>query len=121
VFEWCGVRAETYPPADLVRPVFDDAGDDGPCNPEDICALRGGDFPHGLIRFRSAHRTSVGAYLRGLRVAFACRELARSRDSLASIAAAAGFYDQAHMTRVVGRATGATPAAIRAMAARRRT
>jgi AraC-like DNA-binding protein len=35
--------------------------------------------------------------------------IARSEESLASVAALAGFADQAHMTRAVRRLTGATP------------
>jgi len=75
-----------------------------------------GVHPMHLTRlFRRAHGTSVGEFVRGLRVDFACRELADTTRSLADIAASAGFTDQAHMTRIFRRLTGTTPARYRAL------
>jgi hypothetical protein len=59
VYEWCGVRADAYPAVDSLRPVLDDAADDGECNPDDSCVLRGGDFPTEYGRLRSANRASL--------------------------------------------------------------
>ena len=59
VFEWCGVRAQSHPDLDSLRPVRFDAPDTNECTTEDFCVLRGGDFPVGPGRQRSAHRTVV--------------------------------------------------------------
>jgi len=64
--------------------------------------------------FRRCYRVTAGEYLRRLRVERAARALASSTLSLSEVAAAAGFYDQSHMTNAFKRATGATPAEYRA-------
>jgi AraC family transcriptional regulator len=77
-------------------------------------AAAAGVHPSHLARvFRRALGCSVGEYVRGLRVDFACRELARGDQPLAQIALAAGFTDQSHFTRCLRRRTGLTPAAFR--------
>jgi AraC family transcriptional regulator len=53
--------------------------------------------------------------LHRLRVQFACRQLARKGTNLAAVAAAAGFADQSHFTRVFKQFTGMTPGAFRAV------
>ncbi|HYC61949.1 MAG TPA: AraC family transcriptional regulator [Thermoanaerobaculia bacterium] len=55
-------------------------------------------------------------YLQRVRVRHAAHRVASSRESLADIALDSGFCDQAHMTRVFGRMTGVTPAAMRRLA-----
>ncbi len=78
-------------------------------------ALAVGVHPVHLARvFRRHHRCTVGEYVRGLRVGFACRELTYSTASLSEIALAAGFPDQSHFSRVFKRVTGLTPGAFRA-------
>jgi len=64
--------------------------------------------------FRRCYRVTAGEYLRRLRVERAAHALAASALSLSEVAAAAGFYDQSHMTNAFKRATGATPAEYRA-------
>jgi AraC family transcriptional regulator len=64
--------------------------------------------------FRRHYRASVGEYARRLRVEFAARELEQPGLTLADIAAAAGFADQAHLTRVFKEYTGLTPGEYRA-------
>jgi AraC family transcriptional regulator len=59
--------------------------------------------------FRRAFRTTVGEFVRSLRVEAAQRMLAGSRHSLAQVALETGFADQSHLTRVFRRATGLTP------------
>jgi AraC family transcriptional regulator len=59
--------------------------------------------------FRRKYGVTVGEYVRRLRVEFACRQLAASDASLASIALAAGFASQAHFARTFKRLTGVTP------------
>ena len=64
--------------------------------------------------FRRCYRQTAGEYLRRLRVERAAHALAGTELSLSEVAAAAGFYDQSHMTNAFKRATGATPAEYRA-------
>jgi AraC family transcriptional regulator len=59
--------------------------------------------------FRRHLRTTVGDYVRSLRIQAACRQLAQDGTSLSEIAAAAGFADQSHFTRALKCATGLTP------------
>lgn len=75
-------------------------------------ALEAGVHPSHLARaFRHWQGRSIGAYVRQLRVDAALAMLAGSGASLAEIALAHGFADQAHFSRVVKRMTGATPRA----------
>ena len=64
--------------------------------------------------FRRCYRVTAGEYLRRLRVERAARALAGTDLPLSAVAAAAGFYDQSHMTNALKRATGRTPAEYRA-------
>ena len=64
--------------------------------------------------FRRFHRCTVGEYVRRLRVERACRQLSSSNESLAMIAAGAGFSDQSHLSRTFKRLIGMTPAQYRA-------
>ena len=64
---------------------------------------------HLACTFRRHYHCSLGEYVRRLRVAYACRELSRSDLPLAQVAAAVGFYDQSHFSRVFKRFTGMTP------------
>lgn len=63
--------------------------------------------------FRRRFHCTVGEYVRQLRIEFACERLSSSTESLASIAAAAGFFDQSHFTRTFKCATGMTPSTYR--------
>jgi AraC family transcriptional regulator len=73
-----------------------------------------GVHPAHLARgFRTYFKTSLGSYIRRLRVELAARELVQSEASLATVALAAGFADQSHFTRLFKRHTGFTPNAYR--------
>lgn len=73
-----------------------------------------GVHPAYLARsFRHHLRTTVGDYVRRLRIEFACQQLTRGDTALSGIAAAAGFADQSHFTRTFRRITGLTPARYR--------
>ena len=63
--------------------------------------------------FRARYGCAVGEYARRLRVDRAAREIVGGTDSLATIAARAGFADQSHFSRVFRRHTGLSPAAYR--------
>jgi AraC family transcriptional regulator len=63
--------------------------------------------------FRRTYGCTVGDYLRRLRVSHASQRLSASDASLAEIALASGFSDQAHFCRSFRRVTGMTPTAYR--------
>jgi AraC family transcriptional regulator len=65
--------------------------------------------------FRRFQQQTIGDYLHKLRIQFALREMAKAETDLAGIAAAAGFADQSHFTRVFKDFVGMTPGAYRAM------
>lgn len=64
--------------------------------------------------FRRAYGSSIGEYLRHARVRRAMRLLATTEMPICDVAAESGFVDQSHMTRLLKRVTGSTPAALRA-------
>lgn len=65
--------------------------------------------------FRQFHHQAIGDYLHQLRIQFACQQLADPAVALSAIAAASGFADQSHFTRVFKQCTGMTPGAFRAV------
>jgi AraC family transcriptional regulator len=64
---------------------------------------------HVARLFRQTYGETLGAYVRRRRVEQADRALTQGNQPLAAIAAAAGFSDQAHFTRVFHRHFGVTP------------
>ena len=69
-----------------------------------------GVHPMHLARlFRERYGYSMGEFVRRRRIAWACGQLASSDGTIAAIALAAGFADQAHFTRTFRRVTGCTP------------
>ena len=74
-----------------------------------------GVHPTHLARtFKRYYRTTVGEYMRALRLDWATRRLSETEDSIAEIALAAGFYDQSHFSHLFKQHTGFTPAEYRA-------
>lgn len=69
--------------------------------------------------FRDHFGCAVGTYARRVRLERARRLLARDDLPLAAVAAAAGFADQAHLTRACRAAFGNTPGGLRRTAALR--
>ena len=69
---------------------------------------------HRARTFRRAFGCSLGEYVRRFRIERARQALLATDQSLASIAVAAGFSDQAHFCRQFKAATGTTPGAYRA-------
>jgi len=73
-----------------------------------------GVHPVHLARtFRRVYHTTFAGYVRDLRIEFARRELAVSGAALSEIAAAAGFCDQSHFSRLFKQYTGMSPAEYR--------
>ena len=78
-------------------------------------AAEAGVHPVHLAReFRKHYGTSVGEYLRRVRIEYACRELMGSNAAVTNIAFAAGFADQSHFSRTFKRLCGTTPGRYRA-------
>lgn len=74
-----------------------------------------GVHPTHLARtFKKHYRTTVGEYVRRLRLDWATRQLSETEDPIAEIALAAGFYDQSHFSHLFKLHTGFTPAEFRA-------
>jgi AraC family transcriptional regulator len=70
--------------------------------------------PGHLARaFRQHFRMPLGSYVRVLRLEWVAARLLGSEESLASIAVAAGFADQSHLTRAFKLYSGLTPQAYR--------
>jgi AraC-like DNA-binding protein len=66
--------------------------------------------PTHLARvFRKQTGSTIGEYVRRLRIESATRQLASTDDSLGEIAAATGFSDQSHFSRTFKSYLGMTP------------
>lgn len=85
-----------------------------PLNLDEIAGSVGVHPTHLARTFKKHFRSTVGEYLRKLRLDWAMKRLSESEDSIAEIAAAAGFYDQSHFSHQFKQHTGFTPAEFRA-------
>ena len=94
---------------DLLHGRFND-----PLNLVEIAGAVGVHPTHLARAFKKHFRSTVGEYLRKLRLDWAMKQLSESEDSIAEIAAAAGFYDQSHFSHQFKQHTGFTPAEFRA-------
>lgn len=70
---------------------------------------------HLAREFRKFYGCTLGDYLRGLRIQYACRQLSKSDMPLVEIALAAGFSHQAHFSRLFKRHIGMTPTEFRSL------
>jgi len=68
---------------------------------------------HLARAFRKRYTCCIGDFIRKLRVEAACRELLQSDAAIAEIAARTGFTDQSHLTRIMKRHAGVSPAEFR--------
>src|SRR6266576_3781366 len=93
---------------DFVHGHFND-----PLNLTQIAQTVGVHPTHLARAFKRHYQGSVGEYMRRLRLDWASKQLRTSEDSIAQIAAAAGFYDQSHFIHTFKRSTGFTPAEFR--------
>ena len=75
----------------------------------DVASAVGVQPSHLAHAFRRQFRTTVGAYVRALRLDWAVDQLARTDEPLAKIALAAGYSDQSHFTRECRRGRGVSP------------
>ena len=73
---------------------------------------------HLAREFRKHYGSSIGEYLRKVRIEYACRELMGSNEAVTKIAFAAGFADQSHFSRTFKRLCGTTPGKYRASVVR---
>jgi len=78
-----------------------------------LAGLAGVHRVHVARAFRDHLGCTVGDFVRRLRVRRACELLTATTIPLSDVAMRAGFFDQSHMTRVVKRFLGVTPAALR--------
>ena len=79
-----------------------------------LVAREVGVHPAHLARtFRRQQGTSIGEYVRRLRIEHATKELAGTGTSIAGIAQRTGFFDQSHFSRVFREHTGMSPVQFR--------
>jgi AraC family transcriptional regulator len=71
--------------------------------------------------FRRQLGSSVGDYVRKLRIEYACKRLVESDEPVTFVAHSAGFYDQSHFCREFRRQIGTSPTAYRRSAARKQS
>jgi AraC family transcriptional regulator len=80
-------------------------------------AKEGGVHPAYLSSaFSRYYGSSIGRYVRRLRIDFTCRRLLNPESALGDIALEAGFSDQSHFSREFKRQTGMTPTQYRSAA-----
>jgi AraC family transcriptional regulator len=70
---------------------------------------------HLAREFRKYYGCTLGDYVRGLRIEFACRKLSTSDMPLAEISLEAGFSHQAHFSRIFKRQIGITARVFRSL------
>ena len=111
---WERRRADRRPPAWLEH-LQDSISDDLAIVPDlaTLAVIAGVHRVHVARAFRDHLGCTVGDYVRRLRVRRACELLTATSIPLTDVAMRAGFFDQSHMTRVVKRFLGLTPAALR--------
>ena len=68
---------------------------------------------HLAVRFRRYYGSTIGDYVRKLRIDFACSKLVETDQSLIEIAMASGFCDQSHFSRSFKQLVGVTPSEYR--------
>lgn len=93
----------------------------GPLHLAAVAAVAGVHPAHLAREFRRHRRTTVGEYVRRLRIEHACAWIDAGERTLADIAGATGFADQSHFGRVFRRLVGVTPGQYRRARASRST
>jgi AraC family transcriptional regulator len=85
----------------------------------DIAKSVGAHPTHIARSFKKHYGSTVGEYIRGLRLDWAAARLETTEDPIADIAAAAGFYDQSHFSHHFKKYLGASPLEFRASRTRK--
>ncbi|HEY6120252.1 MAG TPA: AraC family transcriptional regulator [Pyrinomonadaceae bacterium] len=80
-----------------------------PLTLDEIAKVVGAHPTHLARAFKKHYATTVGEYIRRLRLDWAATQLANTNDSIADIAAAAGFYDQSHFSHHLKKQLGLSP------------
>ena len=111
---WARRRADRRPPGWLAR-LQEFLASDLAIVPDlsTLATLAGVHRVHVARAFRDHLGSTVGDYVRRLRVRRACELLTGTLLPVTEVAMRAGFFDQSHMTRVMKRFLGLTPAALR--------
>lgn len=86
-----------------------------PMTLSDLANVAGVHPVHLAQSFRRHQGTTVGSYLRQLRIDYGATQLRTTQRPLSEIALECGFFDQSHFSRYFKRYTGYTPAAFRDM------
>lgn len=86
---------------------------DRPVGLSELASTLGVHRAHLARTFQATFGCSPGEYHRRMRAAEAVKRLCRSDEPVSRVAASLGFADQAHLTRVLKRCVGITPAAMR--------
>lgn len=68
--------------------------------------------------FRTHYGSTVGEFVRRLRIEYAAREISSTDEHITHIALKAGFADHSHLTKTFKRLTGLTPRQYRSLARR---
>ena len=84
----------------------------------EVAAAAGVHPVHLARQFRLRMGCTFGEFVRRVRIARALAQLRRTSASIAEIAAATGFADQSHLTRLITATVGLSPAAYRREARR---
>lgn len=79
----------------------------------DVAEAAGVHPAHLAAVFSEARGVPLGTFIRRLRLDWAAERLSRTDESISSIAYAAGFSDQSHLTRAFKAHTGQTPGSYR--------
>lgn len=79
----------------------------------EIAAAVGVHETHLAREFKRYYRSTIGDYLRLLRIEYACRWISESDAALSEIALLCGFADQSHFTKTFGQIMRTSPAAYR--------
>ena len=64
-------------------------------------------------RFRQLFKITPTKHIQNVRVSAACHQLSSTHETVATIAAEVGFYDQSHFSNTFKRVTGQTPSEYR--------
>lgn len=115
LLEFAAAVARALAPVDLLGPIVA-AIDADPARRWDLLLVAeviGATAGDVAASIRGSQAGTLAKLVLRSRIALAQRMLLETGEPIAEVAAAAGFFDQAHLTRALVRATGSTPLALR--------